>query len=110
MPMTKSQAEFHNAELASHCAYSLPGVALTLGRQNWRCLKDIYLVSIETFDSKITPILKMLAQNVQWKVRRTLAASIHEIANILGEEMASAELVDIFNDFLNVSVLSRDII
>lgn len=45
MPMTKSQAEFHNAELASHCAYSLPGVALTLGRQNWRCLKDIYLVS-----------------------------------------------------------------
>ena len=45
----------------------------------------------------------MLAQNVQWKVRRTLAASIHEIANILGEQMASEELVDIFNDFLNVS-------
>ena len=47
----------------------------------------------------------MLAQNVQWKVRRTLAASIHEIANILGEQMASEELVDIFNDFLNVSIL-----
>ena len=45
----------------------------------------------------------MLAQNVQWKVRRTLAASIHEIANILGEQMASEELVDIFNDFLNVT-------
>ena len=44
----------------------------------------------------------MLAQNVQWKVRRRLAASIHEIANILGEKMASEELVDIFNDFLNV--------
>ena len=44
MPQSKSQAEFHNAELASHCAYSLPGVALTLGRQNWKCLKDIYVV------------------------------------------------------------------
>lgn len=86
MTMTKSQTEFHESELARHCAYSLPGVALTLGRKNWKCLKAIY---------------GSLAQNVQWKVRRTLAFSIHEIAHILGEKMASEELVDIFNDFLN---------
>lgn len=86
MTITKSQTEFHESELARHCAYSLPGVALTLGRQNWKCLKTVY---------------GNLAQNVQWKVRRTLAFSIHEIAHILGEKMASEELVDIFNDFLN---------
>lgn len=45
MTMTKSQTEFHESELARHCAYSLPGVALTLGRQNWKCLKAIYGVS-----------------------------------------------------------------
>ena len=48
MTMTKSQTEFHESELARHCAYSLPGVALTLGRQNWKCLKAIYGVSIKS--------------------------------------------------------------
>lgn len=31
-----------DTDIAKHCAYSLPGVALTLGRQNWHCLKDTY--------------------------------------------------------------------
>ena len=106
MTMTKSQTEFHESELARHCAYSLPGVALTLGRQNWKCLKAIYGVSITNFNQSKLGFLKIqsLAQNVQWKVRRTLAFSIHEIAHILGEKMASEELVDIFNDFLNVRI------
>ena len=36
----------------------------------------------------------------QWKVRRTLAFSIHELAQILGEEITRVELVPIFNSFL----------
>ena len=44
MTIPKRQTEFHDSELARHCAFSIPGVALTLGRQNWKCLRGIYTV------------------------------------------------------------------
>lgn len=37
-----SRAQTVDMEIAKHCAYSLPGVALTLGRQNWHCLRDTF--------------------------------------------------------------------
>ncbi|XP_039610702.1 serine/threonine-protein phosphatase 4 regulatory subunit 1 isoform X1 [Polypterus senegalus] len=80
-----SRAQTVDTEIAKHCAYSLPGVALTLGRQNWHCLKDTY---------------ETLASDMQWKVRRTLAFSIHELAVILGDQLTAADLVPIFNGFL----------
>ncbi|KAM4691995.1 serine/threonine-protein phosphatase 4 regulatory subunit 1-like [Rhinophrynus dorsalis] len=79
------RAQTVDTEITKHCAYSLPGVALTLGRQNWHCLKDTY---------------ETLAADVQWKVRRTLAFSIHELAVILGDKLTAADLVPIFNGFL----------
>uniref|UniRef100_A0AAR2JZW6 WW-binding domain-containing protein n=1 Tax=Pygocentrus nattereri TaxID=42514 RepID=A0AAR2JZW6_PYGNA len=79
------RAQTVDTEIAKHCAFSLPGVALTLGRQNWHCLKDTY---------------ETLATDVQWKVRRTLAFSIHELAVILGDQLTAADLVPIFNGFL----------
>ena len=36
------------------------------------------------------------------QVRRTLASSIHELGVILGEEVASKDLVPIFNGFIKV--------
>ena len=36
----------------------------------------------------------------QWKVRRTLAFSIHELAVIVGEENTTRDLVPVFNGFL----------
>ncbi|KAG8566853.1 hypothetical protein GDO81_013392 [Engystomops pustulosus] len=36
------RAQTVDTEITKHCAYSLPGVALTLGRQNWHFLKDTY--------------------------------------------------------------------
>lgn len=42
------------------------------------------------------PLLSCL----QWKVRRTLAFSIHELAVILGDQLTAADLVPIFNGFL----------
>ncbi|XP_029548833.1 serine/threonine-protein phosphatase 4 regulatory subunit 1-like isoform X1 [Salmo trutta] len=80
-----AQAQTVDTEIAKHCAFSLPGVALTLGRQNWHCLKDTY---------------ETLATDVQWKVRRTLAFSIHDLALILGNQLTAADLVPIFNGFL----------
>ncbi|XP_021042210.1 serine/threonine-protein phosphatase 4 regulatory subunit 1 isoform X1 [Mus caroli] len=80
-----SRAQTVDTEIAKHCAYSLPGVALTLGRQNWHCLRETY---------------ETLASDMQWKVRRTLAFSIHELAVILGDQLTAADLVPIFNGFL----------
>lgn len=37
---------------------------------------------------------------LQWKVRRTLAFSIHELAVILGEEITHRDLVPVFDGFL----------
>ncbi|XP_071067898.1 serine/threonine-protein phosphatase 4 regulatory subunit 1-like isoform X3 [Dasypus novemcinctus] len=80
-----ARAQTVHTDIATHCAYSLPGVALTLGRQNWHCLRDTY---------------ETLASDVQWKVRRTLAFSIHELAVILGDQLTTADLVPVFNGFL----------
>jgi serine/threonine-protein phosphatase 4 regulatory subunit 1 len=40
---------------------------------------------------------------MQWKVRRTLASSIHELGIILGDEAAGQDLIPIFNGFFKVS-------
>ncbi|KAJ9584447.1 hypothetical protein L9F63_021201, partial [Diploptera punctata] len=80
-----SQAHNINNEITHHCAYSIPAVALTLGRENWALLKDAYIA---------------LASDMQWKVRRTVASSIHELAVILGEDIATKDLVPIFNGFI----------
>ncbi|XP_013373795.1 PREDICTED: serine/threonine-protein phosphatase 4 regulatory subunit 1-like isoform X2 [Chinchilla lanigera] len=80
-----ARAQTVDTDIAKQCAYSLPGVALALGRQNWHCLKGTY---------------ETLASDVQWKVRRTLAFSIHELAVILGDQLTAADLVPIFNGFL----------
>jgi len=80
-----SRAQTVDNDIARHCAFSLPAVALTLGRHNWPLLKETY---------------ETLANDMQWKVRRTLASSIHELGVILGEENAAEDLVPIFNGFI----------
>lgn len=80
-----SRAQTVDNDIARHCAFSLPAVALTLGRANWPLLKETY---------------ESLANDMQWKVRRTLANSIHELAVILGPDVASQDLVPIFNGFI----------
>ncbi|XP_059476556.1 serine/threonine-protein phosphatase 4 regulatory subunit 1-like isoform X2 [Neocloeon triangulifer] len=72
-------------EISHHCAFSLPAVVLTLGRNNWPLLRKTY---------------QSLALDMQWKVRRTMASSIHEIAAILGEDLASTDLMPIFMEFV----------
>jgi len=72
-------------EMAYHCAYSLPAVALTLGSKNWHLLKDT---------------VEVLAANMQYKVRRTVASSLHELAMILGPDIATNNLTPIFEGFI----------
>ena len=80
-----SRAQTVDSDIARHCAFSLPAVALTLGRSNWPLLRNTY---------------EALATDMQWKVRRTLASSIHELGVILGQDAAGADLIPIFNGFL----------
>ncbi|XP_017880450.1 serine/threonine-protein phosphatase 4 regulatory subunit 1-like isoform X2 [Ceratina calcarata] len=72
-------------DIPHHCAFSFPAVVLTLGRENWPYLKQAY---------------QSLASANPWKVRRTLASSIHEIAIILGEELTATDLVPIYDGFI----------
>ncbi len=63
-----------------HCIYSQQTLLFT-----WRL--------VDTFSLEVNISL-------QWKVRRTLAFSIHELAMIVGEDVTSRDLVPVFNGFL----------
>lgn len=74
-----------DGEIALYCAYSLPAVALTLGSKNWNVLKDT---------------TELLATYAQHKVRKTIASSLHDLALILGPDLASDSLIPIFDSFI----------
>jgi hypothetical protein len=74
-----------DAEITRHCAYSLPAVVCTLGKEHWPLLRDLY---------------GTLASDMQWKVRRTLASSIHEIGAILGQQVVTEDLLPVFDGFI----------
>ena len=42
----------------------------------------------------------MLAESVQWKVRRTLACSLHVMAKVLGAEIAEADILPVFEEII----------
>lgn len=72
-------------DLTYECAFALPAVALTLGAERWDELRG-------AFDS--------LCSALQWKVRRTLALSLHELAQVIGPDAAQDALVPAMSRFL----------
>jgi serine/threonine-protein phosphatase 4 regulatory subunit 1 len=74
-----------DSEMNYNCAFNFPAVALTLGVKNWHFLKDLY---------------KQLSEDLNWKVRQTLAYSIHELAIILGTDYTQIDLVPIFDSYI----------
>ncbi|CAK9828991.1 Serine/threonine-protein phosphatase 4 regulatory subunit 1 [Anthophora retusa] len=73
------------ADILHHCAFSFPAVVLTLGKENWPYLQSAY---------------QSIASANEWKVRRTLASSIHELAIILGQELTTTDLIPIYDEFI----------
>ncbi|KAH7914982.1 armadillo-type protein [Hygrophoropsis aurantiaca] len=65
------------------CAFNYPAIALTVGRTRWGELRALYLT---------------LAQNRSVKIRRTLAASLGEMAKIIGPENAQRDLLGVWWD------------
>ncbi|CAG9856795.1 unnamed protein product [Phyllotreta striolata] len=72
-------------EMIYHCAYYMPAVVMTLGREHWNLLENTVFA---------------LAGDVQYKVRRIVASSLHELATILGPELATNSLTILFEGFL----------
>ncbi|ESN99518.1 hypothetical protein HELRODRAFT_101507, partial [Helobdella robusta] len=80
-----TRAQTTDTEITKHCAYSFPAVAFALGRNHWQLLKPVFL---------------KLVRDMQWKVRRTLSFSLHELAMVLGPQLTETDLLSVFDEFL----------
>ena len=72
-------------ELYYYFAYNFPAILFCYGKQSWPELKNIYFDFC--FEEDI-------------KIRLSIVASFHEIANILGKEITENELLPIYDKFL----------
>lgn len=75
---------YPDTDMNYFCAYNFPAVVLTLGKDNWHLMYDV---------------LHSLCGDIQWRVRKSIAASICRIAQIIGRELATRDLVPIFLGF-----------
>ena len=73
-------------DLVYHCAYTFPAVLYSLGKDIWPSIKDVYKA--------------MVAKDFTG-IKQTLAASIHEVAKIVGPEIAMKDLDPILKTFLD---------
>ncbi|KYQ88712.1 protein phosphatase 4 regulatory subunit 1 [Tieghemostelium lacteum] len=80
-----SSIKFPDSDLITRCAFNFPAVLMTIGQARWNELKDTYIT---------------LVSDTNWKVRRSLSHSIHEIAKILGQNETKQSLLSSFNLFL----------
>jgi serine/threonine-protein phosphatase 4 regulatory subunit 1 len=72
-------------EVPYYCAFNIPAVVYTYGPKCW---------------PKIKPLYETLSKDNRWKVRRTLAFSLHELARMLGGEITENELIPIMFGFM----------
>lgn len=79
------QSEGGDSDFAEYCAFSFPAVAAVMGPTRWRELDDAFMT---------------LLKDVQWKVRKSLAHSLHEIAKIIGPDLADKSLTPSIELFL----------
>ncbi|CAD2222283.1 serine/threonine-protein phosphatase 4 regulatory subunit 1 [Angomonas deanei] len=68
-------------ELSEHCAFNFPAVLQAVGAARWGELERAYATML---------------RDEQWKVRKSLAYSLHEVAHLLGRELAEQHLVAAF--------------
>ncbi|KAF8944046.1 Serine/threonine-protein phosphatase 4 regulatory subunit 1 [Haplosporangium gracile] len=83
--LNMGQQPMNEHELAVMCAFSFPAVVLTAGRSKWPQMKPVYMKLAGTF---------------RFPIRRSLACSLHEMAKILGPELADRDLATAFSECL----------
>lgn len=79
------QGESGESDFAEYCSYSFPAVTQVLGPERWKELDDAF---------------NTLLKEVSWKVRRCLAYSLHEVAQVVGQDVSEKSLVPAFETFL----------
>jgi len=72
-----------DAELTVFCAFNFPAVCLAVGRERW---KDV-----------LRPIFIRLCKHPKIQVRRPLAYAMHELARIVGPDIAEVDLCGLFD-------------
>jgi len=78
----------YQADINCICAFSLPAVALTLGQENWPCLR---------------PIFNLLVVGLSTNIRLILASSLHELAKIIGPFYSNRDLLPALFAFMDQS-------
>jgi len=73
-------------EVARDCAFSFPAILWAVGAAGWPEVRETYF---------------MLASNDDWRVRSTLAHSIHICAQILGRKVTDTDLVSKFDALID---------
>eukprot|EP00736_Rhodelphis_marinus_P004784 Rmarinus@m.2801 len=73
-----------DSDMAWFCAYNFPAVVQTVGPEQWHELQPAYA---------------NLVSDMQWKVRRSLAHSLHEVAKVLPAESTERDLLPAFRTF-----------
>ncbi|PIC53714.1 hypothetical protein B9Z55_000033 [Caenorhabditis nigoni] len=74
------------AEIYRHCAHNFPAICYTLGRAAW---------------PRLNLVFRKLAMDEQARVRQSISYSIHEIANMLGQQITDEDLLPVFYDLRN---------
>jgi serine/threonine-protein phosphatase 4 regulatory subunit 1 len=76
-----------DSELQVACAYSFPGVLYAMEKERWPELRILY---------------HNLVNSANVKIRKTLAASLHEVGRILGPVTTEEELMPVFEELIQV--------
>jgi serine/threonine-protein phosphatase 4 regulatory subunit 1 len=73
-------------DIKFHCAFNFPAVVSILGAAQW---------------SKLSPTFELLYNDSFWKIRRSFAYSLHELARILGQGITETQLATAFDSYLH---------
>lgn len=97
-------------DLRLYCAFSFPAVAQTLGPERCgllhapstppHCSPLSHVFHPPHSWDEIRPLFQALGKDVLRGVRRTLAHSLHEVALVLGPDLAEKELENMFKFYL----------
>ncbi|KAF1326682.1 Protein phosphatase 2a regulatory subunit, partial [Globisporangium splendens] len=74
------------ADIKFHCAFSFPAIVTILGPSEWH---------------RLSPTFELLSNDTFWKIRRTFAHSLHELARVLGQETTENQLSTAFDSYLH---------
>ncbi|KAG7401562.1 Serine/threonine-protein phosphatase 4 regulatory subunit 1 [Phytophthora boehmeriae] len=73
-------------DIKFHCAFNFPAIVSILGAAEW---------------NKLSPTFELLHNDTFWKIRRSFAYSLHELARLLGQGITETQLATAFDSYLH---------